>query len=67
MQLDAIERSRLTGSNCYAVYYAVLAGQCGGMTMLFAKMLSEIVRSYMIVSVDLCINVFRIESAATRF
>lgn len=43
--LDAIERSRLAGSNRYAVYYAVLAGQCGGLTMLFAKMLSEIVRN----------------------
>lgn len=43
--LDAIERSRLDGSNRYAVYYAVLAGQCGGLTMLFAKMLSEIVRN----------------------
>lgn len=45
VQVDAIERSRLAGSNYYAVYYAVLAGQCGGLTMLFAKMFSEIVRT----------------------
>jgi hypothetical protein len=45
VQLDAVERSRLAGSNSYAVYYAVLAGQCGGLTMLVAKMLSEIVRN----------------------
>lgn len=44
VELDAIERSRRAGSNLFAVYYAVLAGQCGGLTMLFAKMLSEIVR-----------------------
>jgi hypothetical protein len=45
VELDAVERSRMVGSNTYAVYYAVLAGQCGGLTMLFAKMLFEIVRA----------------------
>ena len=45
MPLDRIERSRQAGSNCYAVCYAVLAGQCGGLTMLFAKMLSEMLKT----------------------
>ena len=44
-ELDEIERSRQVKSNYFAVYFAVLAGQCGGLTMLFAKMLSEILKT----------------------
>ena len=44
-ELDEIERSLQVKSNHFAVILAVLAGQCGGLSMLFAKMLSEIVKT----------------------